>query len=211
MNILIFGASTKNSIGYHLGESLRLIGHKISYASRSGRLGFQCDVTVAADVRRVLQRFEPDAVVLCAGVFVPPHVVGSIETWDKIATHLSAKTLGALIVFDELTRLGKITQVIVLGGREVSSDPGFAPYTIGNSALWGLMRFLNRHTSLSVFYVDLPFVENSTMQQAYLRAKHTDPHAALSGISPSHVTQAVLRILCGQSKSKRIILGKGTK
>ncbi len=211
MKILILGASTKASIGYMVGELLRAEGHSVTYASRSGRLGARCDITSPPSVRALMRDVRPDVVIFAAGVFMTPKAVGKMRNLEKIAAHVNAKSVGSLIVCNQLARLKKRSYVIMLGGRETSSDPGFAAFTVGNGALWSLVRFLNAHTIINSYFIDLPFVEGSAMQKAFLKsADKRARHAAVDGMKPAKIASVVSRILSGKEKRLRIILGRGT-
>jgi len=41
MKILVLGASSKNSVGFSVGEILRQDGHEVRYASRERKLGLK--------------------------------------------------------------------------------------------------------------------------------------------------------------------------
>lgn len=206
MNILIIGASTKTSIGYGVGEILRKHGHTITYASRRGALGERCDISNPKAVRSLIVRRGPDVVVVAAGVFSSPRRIGNKQSWKRIGSHICAKSLGALVVANELAREKKEVQFIALGGREISSHPGFVQFTVGNGALWSLVRFLNTHTRIPAYYVDLPFVTSSTMHQEYIRATHTH----VSGeVTPIEIAETIKHIIALRPKRRRIVLGGG--
>jgi hypothetical protein len=206
MNILIFGASSKSSIGFTVGEILRLHGHSVVYASRSGKLGTRCDVTKPQEVRRLMAKTNPDVVILAAGVFSAPEKISDIASWKHTGSHLRTKSFGALVVANEFARARKRGALVVLGGRDVSSHPGFAHFTIGNGSLWSLVRFLNRHTSVDAYYLDLPFVTDSTMRREYVR---TTRHRVAGEITSQKIAHSVAVIITRRPQRKRIILGKG--
>ena len=115
------------------------------------------------------------------------------------------------IVCNELARLKKRSYAIMFGGRETSSDAGFAAFTVGNGALWSLVRFLNAHTNINSYFVDLPFVEGSAMQKAFLKsANKRARHEAVGGMEPVKIARVITRILSRKEKRRRIVLGKGS-
>ncbi len=129
MNILIIGASSKNSIGYIVGEKLKIHHeHSVVYTSRNGKLGLKCDVTHPRNVRRILLKTKPGVVVLAAGVFTAPKILGSIRSWSRITEHILAKSLGPLVLANAFTSLKpkRVRYFIALGGRAVSSESGLA-------------------------------------------------------------------------------------
>lgn len=208
MNILILGASLKTSIGYTVGELLQTEGHTITYASRSGKLGVQCDITDPRSIKKVVATSKADAVIIAAGIFLNSGHVGKLKETDRVRQHLLAKSFGALVVADALVAARPDAQLIVFGGRDVSGDPGFAPYTIGNGALINLIKFLDRHKSVDAYYLDLSFVEDSTMEKAF--AARTGKSTKHGNIAVADVAAAIRKILLRKERRRRIVLGKGT-
>jgi NAD(P)-dependent dehydrogenase (short-subunit alcohol dehydrogenase family) len=206
MNILILGASSKTSIGFTTGEVLRLHGHSVVYGSRSGKLGTRCDVTKPKEVRRLMAKTRPDVVILAAGVFGAPKKIGTLSDWKRTDDHVHAKSFGALVVANEFARVRKIGTLVVLGGREISSHPGFAHFTIGNGALWSLVRFLNTNTAIAAYYLDLPFVTDSAMHRHYIRVTR---HQVAGEITESTIANVITHIIEKRPKKKRIVLGRG--
>lgn len=208
MNILIIGASTKTSIGYSVGEFLRENGHCVQYASRGGKLGLRCDVTQAKSIVAAIKKTKPDVVILGAGLFLRANRIGSLRDVEKIKAHLLAKSFGALMLADALVAQKNAAMLVVLAGRDISGNPGFSPYSIGNGALWNLVRFVNKHTRFRAFYIDLPFVEGSTMQKQFSKAIRRAKQKG--SIATDKVIRAVAKIVRGSEKRERIVLGKGT-
>jgi len=209
MNILILGASSKNSIGYTVGEELHMADkHSVTYASRTGKLGLKCDVTNPQQVKRVLLKIKPDVVILAAGIFTAPQMFGSMRGWSRVAEHLMAKALGPLVLANAFKSLKtrRPQYLFVFGGRDVSTELGFAVYTVGNGALWSFVRFLNRHSLIKAFYIDLPFVRESTMEKQYCRI--TKSKISDISIGVNEITKAIQKILDGKVKRKRVLLGK---
>ena len=205
MNILIVGASTEYSIGYQLAEHLRQLGHIVTCASRSGRLGVACDISNPGDVRRLLARVKPDVIIHAAGVFSSPGTIGKMNQWGKVRAHLDVKGFGALVLANAAVAAKRPCIFIVLGGRKISADLGFANYTIGNGALWALVQFFAGHGAIRSYFVDLPFVTDSTMYRAFVRATGDKP----KGVAAATVAQAVGRILNGKYKNgSRVVVGK---
>src|SRR4051812_46883534 len=124
MKILILGASTKSSIGYQVGERLRVGGHTPVYASRSGALGHVCDLTDPEAVKKLFITERPDAVIYAAGIFVQPAELGKIKDGERVREHLAAKSLGAVIALGAAV-MASAKLFIVVGGRELSAEPAF--------------------------------------------------------------------------------------
>ena len=207
MKVVILGASSKKSIGYHVGEHLVAAGHKVVYASRSGKLGLRCDSTNPRQIFGLLKKEKPSVVINAAGVFLPSVRLGLARDWKKTEQHLLAKSLGALVVLDAAIAVKGITHFIALGGREISGDPGFAAYTAGNGSLWALVRFAAKHTRIKTYFIDMPTIEGSTMESKHLqRMRLTGSRVS---VKAEVVTNAVVEILSGKHESgSRIILGK---
>src|SRR3990167_9194847 len=103
MNVLIVGASTKESIGYAIGLHLKKQEHAVTCASSSGRQieplwqsGIACQllrIEVPRDVRDVFCRLKPDLVVHAAGLYMPACPLGSSSPSVRFSTwmHLEAK------------------------------------------------------------------------------------------------------------------------
>lgn len=139
--------------------------------------------------------------------FAAPKNVGNLSDWKRIANHIRAKSFGALIVANELVRVNSNVTFLVLGGREVSSHTGFAQFTIGNGALWSLVRFLNTNTKMAAYYLDLPFVTGSAMHRDYVR---TTGDRVTGEITEKKIADVIARIIARRPKRKRIVLGKGS-
>lgn len=207
MNILIIGASKKTSIGYSVGESLKAQGHSVIYASRSGILGKKCDITNTRSVKALLTSTKPHVVILAAGLFLDSGRVGKLQDMRRIQQHLLAKSFGGLVVADTLMTIRPNAQLIVFGGRDVSGDATFAPYTIGNGALWGLVRFLNKHSKIKASYIDLPFVEGSTMEKQF---NSVERHKVKRGnVAPKDIACIIAEIVGAKERRERVVLGKG--
>lgn len=203
--VLIVGASSKNSIGYHVGEYLRSRGYEPVYASRSGKLGMKCDLESPAEIKKLLAMGKPGVVIHAAGVFNAPQAVGAISEWSKVFAHLYAKSSGALMLADAVVASKSCRVFIALGGREISDECGFVAYTIGNGALFGLIQFMAAHTPIQSFFVDMPFIRSSTMEKAYQKATDQGPR----GRSVNDVCRTVENILDGKNKnSARVVIGK---
>lgn len=211
MRVLILGASSKRSIGFCVGEYLKKRGHSIVYASRSGKLGVSCDSTKPKSVRALIAKVKPSAVILGAGVFSPAHL-GKIYSWRTIREHVEVKSTGALVVANAFLGVRSISKFfIVLGGRELSSDPTFIAFTLGNGALWALVRFLNLHTSLLAYYIDMPTIEGSAMAKKYNSKNRNTMNGAVSADVVASTIATLLdrkvrgnaRVLIGESENPR--------
>jgi len=204
-NVLVAGASSKSSLGYAVGEALKGQGYGVTYASRSGKLGVACNLDNVDAVNKLLKRLNPQIVVHGAGVFLTPLKLGKIKHWESVKSHLGAKAFGALVLANGAAGLEKQPTFIVLGGRETSAHPGFAPYTIGNGSIWALVRYLAQHSGIKAYFLDLPFVNNSTMHLKYAQFAGKMPR----GIDTNEVTKTVERLMKGKYKNgSRIILGE---
>ncbi len=203
--VLIVGASSKTSIGYHVGEYLREHGYEAVYASRSGKLGIKCDLKNPSQVKKMLAAEKPEIVIHAAGVFCPPQVLGEIDQWSEVFAHIDAKSSGALVLANALIVVGTVHTFIALGGRETSSEPDFAMYTISNGALWGLIRFMATHTKINSYFLDMPFITSSTMNKAYQETTGKRP----LGENMNVVFFTIEEILNGKYENgKRILLGQ---
>jgi hypothetical protein len=178
MKITIFGASSKESIGYFVGNSFSENGNAVVYASRSGSLGVKCDINDPESVSSFFKEEMPDIVINAAGVFSPPQKLGQITEWESMRAHILAKSFGNLVLADASQRFG-VKRLIVLGGRALSSHPGFVQYTIGNGAAWALASFAARHNVLHTTYIDLPLIRNSNMGKLYLASEPEDQRAEI--------------------------------
>lgn len=207
MRILIVGASSEQSVGYLVGESLKQKDHGILYASRSGTLGEKCDICHQSDVLRVFRIFQPDVVIQAAGVFTSPQRLGRARMRTKMADHILVKSYGMFVGLDAAMRTPSVRHVIVFGGREVSSDPRLAVYTAANGALWALVRFAAQHLSehFASYFIDLPLIENSTMA-IMMAFSDKRPDGSLSA---DRVAETIEEILCGRHEpGTRIVLGE---
>lgn len=207
MKAIIFGASSHTSLGYHIGHYLESKNkYTIIYTSRSGKLGIKCDVNEPKQILSILSKERPDLVVYAAGIFNKPQTLGSLKKIAPIRDHILAKSFGALMLADAIAKRPSVKKIIMLGGRAISSDPGFATYSIANGALWALVSFFAKHNhTTKIFYIDLPLVENTTMARSYI---------SLGGDSGSQtkidsVTHVIEKILKNKYKSgSRIVINK---
>lgn len=201
MKILIAGASSPRSIGAGLGRA-----HEVVLVSRSGAAGVACNITREGAARGLLEEHRPDAVVHAAGVYHRPQRLGTLSSgsYRRIEEHLDAKCLGSLMLLDAAVAVGTVKHFVVLGGREVSSDAGFAFYTIANGALWSLVRFANKHTLVHSYFLDLPLVKGSAMGERLAADAATDATGAIEVCEVERVLENILR---NQVKPGRIELG----
>lgn len=216
MKVVIFGASSHTSLGYYIGDYL---AHKnkydVIYASRSGKLGLKCDVTNPKEISSVFSKQKPNLVIYATGVFSKPELVGKFKDWEPMKKHILAKSLGILVLANEAIKSKSMRKLIVLGGRDISAEPGFAAYSIGNGALWSFVRFFAKHKKeVATYYVDLPFIKNSTMEKNYMQTKNG---FSLSTFNKSSTDIKVLndiiqKIIKGKYKSgSRFIVDKKSK
>lgn len=205
MNILIIGVSSKASIGYQLAEAFRAQGHMVTCASRSGRFGVACDINNPRDVSRLLRQTKPNVIIHAAGVFSTPQAIGEMNEWRKVRAHMDAKGFGALVLANAAIAAKEPRVFIVLGGRKISAERGFANYTMGNGSLWALVQFLAGHGAMQSYFIDLPFVTDSTMHKAFHKATGDRP----KGVPAVRVANAISTILKGKFKSgSRVVIGK---
>lgn len=205
--ILIVGASSEKSIGYLVGEQLKKKGHDALYASRGGKLGEKCDLCIQSDVLRLFRTFKPEVVIQAAGVFTAPQKLGRTTMRSEMADHMLAKSYGTISLLNAAVRVGSVRNVIMLGGRAVSSDPRFAVCTAANGALWALTQFAARHLSdhFATYYIDLPLVENSAMGLQFFPASAPWPKGS---VSDDEIAAAIEKIPHGKHNSgDRIVLG----
>lgn len=216
--IMVFGASSKRSLGYFVGESWKLstlpeierIDNRVYYASRSGRLGRKCDITRYKQVERMFREVagHPSAVIQAAGVYTPARRLGESLYDPAVHAHILAKSVGTMNLLDAAVRSTRVRNFIVFGGREMSSNPGYAFYTAANAAMWSLVQFANRHTKLRAYFIDLPLVVGSAMGEKFVA--DAGVNADRTGAIPMHVVaDTVIKILRGEVEPGRIILGEG--
>ncbi len=157
MKAIIFGASSNTSLGYSIGEYLKLKNkYEVIYSSRSGKLGVKCNINSPKQVYSILSKEKPDLIINAAGVFHKPQILGSFKNTDLTNNHILTKSFGALILAEAAAKTQSVKNIIMLGGRAISSHPGFASYSIGNGALWALVSFFATHTKTpNIFYIDL--------------------------------------------------------
>lgn len=207
MKAIIFGASSYTSLGYYLGQYLKHThGYDILYASRFGKLGIRCDINNSKKVITILSKEKPDIVINAAGVYSRPQVLGIFKEFDKAKSHILSKSFGALVLADAAAKVPSVKCIIMLGGREISSNAGFAAYSVGNGALWALVSFFaNHHPATNIFYLDLPLIKNTTMGKHYSALKgNSDEQTAMQS-----VTRIIKKIIQGRYRSgSRIIIGK---
>ena len=215
MKILIIGASTAQSIGYQVGERLRVDGHIVLYSSRRSKLQdagmcFQaCDVTKPRQTEKLFKTSLPEVIIYAAGVFSNAQALGSIKDWSAIHAHLQAKSIGAIATLNAAVRIGMVQRIIFLGGREISAHEGYGAYTCGNGAMWALVKFAARHIrTITAHYIYLPMVIGSTMANRYLEdPAKKDSHGG--AVSIEEVSATIESILEGKHDTKnRIVLGE---
>ncbi|HEV7449369.1 MAG TPA: NAD-dependent epimerase/dehydratase family protein [Candidatus Paceibacterota bacterium] len=212
MDILVAGASTPKSIGRAIGQAAELDGHSVTYLSRNPRADHVqvADITKALDVDLVFKGMSPDVVVHAAGIYTNAAHLGWMSSRGdlrKIKVHLAAKTMGAYLLLNAAAR-ANAQYFIALGGRAVSSEPGYAWYTAGTGALWSLVEFANLHSNLKAYFIDLPLVAGSAMGEQF-RADESMSRDYTGMIKMSQVTDATTKILKGEVEPGRIILGEG--
>lgn len=207
MKTVILGASSDKSLGYHIGTYLeKKSGHSVVYASRSGKLGIKCDTNEPKQVGALLANEKPNLVVYAAGVYSEPQILGSFKKYTEVNSHILSKSFGALVVANAVAATPSVKTFIILGGREISSDPGFAAYSVANGALWALVSFFAKHKKTpKIYYVDLPLIKNTTMGQLY-----TISHgSSVDQASPETIIDTVSKIIDNKYRSgSRIIVCK---
>lgn len=209
--IVIFGASSEQSIGLLVGRRLEQNGHRVVYTSRSGRSGRACDILNATSVAKLLRKEKPDCIIHAAGVWMRMEKLGKITDWENIQRNILAKSLGALTVLDCVLKSSPAPMVIVLGGPAVSGEARFAGFTVGNGALWGAVQFAAKHTPLQVFYVEMPTIWPSAMMMSYSKtvSSATAQSVQAASASPLAVYKTINKILQGKYQSgARVLLGK---
>lgn len=202
MKILILGVSSKTSVGYTVGEILRKQRHVVHYASRTSQIDLACDVTVPRELERTFREVSPEVVIHAVGVFCRAQKLGSIRR-VTVEDHLLAKSLGTLLVLNAAEAAGTVHSVIAFGGREISSNPGYAAYTIANGAMWSALQFANRHTKLRCYFLELPLVEGSKMASQYLADPSTAKPESGTTTTPTEVAGKVEEILAGEHNPNR--------
>ncbi len=210
MRALIIGASSEKSIGYHIGEHWKRHGHRVAYMSRSGALGYACDVSVVNKLERIFKRVRPQIIVLAVGIALQRSAIDSFDDWQAQRQDIWARGVGSLATMIATQRRQSATHLIALGGRERFDDPKLGAYAVSNGALWGMVQHANAHARFDAWYVDMPFVIGSANAET-LRAAglHTGPEIA-KAIHVEDVVHTVDEILAGQHKPGRIILGNSS-
>ncbi|HEY4517024.1 MAG TPA: NAD-dependent epimerase/dehydratase family protein [Candidatus Paceibacterota bacterium] len=208
MNVLILGASTEKSIGYHIGAHLGRQGNTVVYASRSGALGYTCDVTDVAAVTKLFENERPDLVIHAAGgAFLNTAPLGACVDWSDMAQHIASKSFGTIVLLDAAVRIGTVKNFVMLGGRAAFGDEKMAAYVAGNGALWSLTQFANQHiASINSFYFDMPIVIGTTNAEGLIAAgAHTASEHA-QAIYVERVVEAVDNIIIGKTPQGRVVL-----
>ncbi|HAR54860.1 TPA: hypothetical protein DCR79_01025 [Patescibacteria group bacterium] len=211
MKIIIFGVSSKSSVGYLLGQQLNAHDKlQIIYASRSGKLGYKCDITNPRFVQKLMSKEKSDVIINAAGVFSTPQKLGNFNDWSKVKQHILARSFGSLILADAAIKSSNVKKIIMLGGRATSSDAGFAAYSTSNGALYALTQFISQYTKLSVYYVDLPMITDSTMAKALLGSG--PKLTAIKSTDVKMITAVIKKILSNKYRDgTRIIVNKESK
>lgn len=208
MRALIIGASSRKSIGYHIGEDLRRQGTTVVYASRSGSLGYKCDVTDFAAVTNLFEKERPDVVIHAAGgAFLNPVALGACVDWSAMAEHIAAKSFGTIVLLDAAKRTGSVKYFVALGGRPKFGDEKMAAYATGNGALWSAIEFANEYVpEFNSFYVDMPIVIGTKNADGLIAAgAHTQSEHA-QAIPVERVIEAVNDIIKGKKVPGRVPL-----
>ena len=144
--------------------------------------------------------------VLAAGIFLATRQLGQTGNWQNLQKHLSAKSIGSVILVDAAVRFGSVSQFIAIGGRAVSADPTYIAYTCGNGALFAAVQFANRHTSIKSYMLDLPLVDGSAIGDKFLSASREQGDRA-GGIGVERVMHVVDDIVSGREQRERIVVG----
>lgn len=202
MKTLIIGGG---SIGYKLAE---LLQGEVRVVSRSNG----CDIARPNQVQEAVSGFEPDTVVVSAGSYPELAEIGQIKDWREIANLIVAKTLGAMVVLDAAVKCG-VKKIIVLGGSEVSGDPRFVHFTVGNGGLWAACQFASLHTRLEVYYLELGVVSGSEMGEAYVTSLTVEKQAKVREMAVSYedIANEIARIQGGEIPAgSRVQINRGT-
>ncbi len=208
MKALIIGASSEKSIGYHIGERMRRRNHHVAYASRSGSLGFQCDITDPVAVQNLVDREQPNVFVHAAGLALRTSPEDTSEVnWADVVDHLAAKSVGPLTMLEAARRVASVTHFVSLGGREMFEDPRLGAYAVANGALWAATQFISLHMKAwKAYYIDMPLVLGTGHAEDLVQAGlHTGAERAM-GIPISDVVEAFDRILEGSITPGRVML-----
>ena len=206
MRALIIGASSDRSIGYHIGEHRKSLGDDVAYASRSGALGYKCDVTDIGALQRLFERERPQVVVLAVGTALQNPSINSFDDWQRQCDDIMARSIGAHATLIAAWIIGTVTHFVALGGRAKFDDPNLETYTISNGALWGAVQHANAHGQVKTVYVDMPFVRGSANAETLARAGlHTGPELA-HAIPVEKVVRAVDDIFADRIKPGRVML-----
>jgi len=164
MKVIIFGASSKTSIGYHIGRGLVKKGYEITYASRGGKLGEKCDINDFEQTNKLLYDVCPNIVIDATGVFSKPESFGCHSDFLKAREHLLVSSYGALVLADAAVR-NKVEKLIMVGGRASSCNREFGVYAVANGSKSALVDFLVSYERFRIksYYLDLPTIKHSTM------------------------------------------------
>ncbi|MEZ4103734.1 MAG: hypothetical protein R3B60_00410 [Candidatus Paceibacterota bacterium] len=182
MKIIVFGASSKTSIGFYVGEYLKKLGHTVVYASRSGGLGEKCDINEYRQVYALLNEYKPDVIVNAAGVFTGLELIGQLKDFSIIKDSVFVKCYGSLLLADISVKLG-VNTLIVIGGHTEPCDSGFFIYNMVNNAMLSLVKSIVKQTrALEAYYLEIPAIKNSSMVKEAMEresAKSLDAHDAV--------------------------------
>lgn len=213
MKVLAIGVSSTQSIGYLIGQSLEAKhGHVPHYMGRSDlreTLGFRYyigDAEKAAD--SIIHHVRPEVIIYAAGKFTRAQPLDNFFVTEEVAAHIHAKTIGALAILAGASKANGVRRLVFLGGREVSGEEGYAAYTCGNAAMWGLTQFAARHEkNFTTHFIDMPRVENTSMGDKFLLDPATSKHGSES-VPVENVIAAVEDIIGGEYPSgSRVVLG----
>lgn len=204
--ILILGGNSNN-----LGGAIERAIGDCSLYSRSTRPAL--DLFDAKQVNRVFERERPEVVVHMGAVFpnLKDKKLGTIQDWDEINSLLDAKIKGGYISLDAAVRW-KAKIFIFMAGAALSGDSRFCHFTVANGALWSLVRFATRHTSIDAYYLEMGMILPSNMGKRHLEemAPEDKLEARRTSISPENVADSLAMIIGGKyPRGSRVVINKG--
>ena len=206
MRCLIVGASSQQSIGYHIGEHRKNLGDHVAYASRSCPFGYKLNVADTGALQRLFETERPKVVILAVGIALLSPSFDSFDDWQRQCDDMKARTEGMLATMIAANIVGSVTHFIVLGGRERFEDPNLGAYGVSNGGAWGAVQHAMQHASYKTNYVNMPYVKGSANAETLARAGlHTGTERA-NAISVPKVIQTVDQIMADRVEPGMVML-----
>ncbi len=206
MKTIILGGNKENlggALADGLGDCLAL----------SRRTQPSIDVLHPHSIEGLIQREKPETLIFTAMAYPDqsPKPLGDIENWEEMNRFFDTKVKGCFITINLAVR-HRVRRFVVIAGSHLSGDSRLCHFATVNNALWGLVQFVTKHTSLDAYYLEMGVVLPSKIGARYLESLAPEEREGVcsGAIAPQDLVRCVKNILADHyPRGTRVVLNKG--